>query len=184
LNSREARRSAERRIAKAIAHAERRLNISRQKGHTMIINFNTPIVDLDNKPIPLKTSLDDVATVLLKAGIKPRAIQNLLEGFPAFMDDKDPEHEDFTVGIFVSMQLAAQDKEADLIESDERVVLARRLRKADAPVEVDKKDIERIEKAVAKSDLPLYKAAVRQLIEAARNAEKAASEKPQKPSKK
>jgi hypothetical protein len=168
LKTREARRRAERRLTKAAAHAGRRLIISREKGNTMIIDFNTKILDLDDKPVAVKTTLQDVAEVLLKAGIKSKAVASLLDGFHQFMDDKEPEHEDLTVGMFVSGQLAAQDKDADLIESDERLILARRVRKAEGPVEVDKKDIERIEKAVGKSDFPLNKSAVRQLIEAAR----------------
>ena len=146
----------------------------------MKVNFTGLILDLDDKPIPVQTGRDEILEVLLLAGVPAQGASNLADGAMQFAKDKDAKRIDQTFAQFVPNMLAKfvnrQDGDADpdFEESDKRVELARRIRRADGAIEIDKDDRKRIEEAVQKSPGLVQRSAVRRLLKDADEAHEAA----------
>ena len=175
---RQQRRAFERRPGKAERAAAKRRQFQRIKGNTMKIDFTERMLDMDDKPILLRYGVQDVMESLLLAGVNPNAAKQMLAGITGMMDDKKAKREDLTFAAYISNCLASQDKEVNWDEADERMALARLIRKATGALELDKKDFERIQECVERvCDLPMQLSSVKRLLDKARAAEKAAEGK-------
>lgn len=134
----------------------------------MKVNFNAPVLDLDDAPIVHKNGLSEVFQAMLLAGIKHSAAENVAAGLVPFMDDKEAKREEMTYAKLISNCLGNAEKDADWAERVDRIDLATRIRKAAVPLEIDMKDKERIVKCVKlTTDLPLYAYRVEKLLAAA-----------------
>lgn len=140
----------------------------------MKINLNQVIRDLDDEVVNEGASAQDVVRILQAARVTRKGIEKVLELMADHIDLNSKEVQPHTVARFVSGALATPDKDADWEEADERIILARKIRKAEGAIELDKKDVERIEKAVGGTENSLFKSATRQILEAAKAADKEA----------